>query len=58
MSYSTLKLSKNPVKANLDAQYALLEGNPNLPESDEITMIEPFDFLMCGSTAWVKFTFA
>lgn len=53
-----LKASKNPFKANLDAQYAVLDGNPNFPESEEITIIFPFECLIWGRTAWVRFTFA
>lgn len=51
MSYYVRKAQKNPFKANFDAQYAVLDGNPNFPESDEITIIFPFDCLMYGSTA-------
>lgn len=46
MSSYVLKASKNPFKANFEAQYAVLDGSPNFPESDEITMIFPFECLI------------
>lgn len=55
---SVLKLSKKPVTANLEAQYAVLEGSPNFPEREEITTILPLDLLIRGSANLVKYTFA
>lgn len=46
ISSYVLRASKNPFKANFDAQYAVLDGSPNFPESDEMTMIFPFELLM------------
>lgn len=58
LSYSVLKLSIKPVKANLEAQYADLSGKPILPEKELMTTIIPLLFFKAFNANLVKYTLA
>lgn len=47
-SISIRKLSKKPVTANFELQYAVLKGSPSSPDIELITKIYPYDYSKYG----------
>ena len=57
-SVSVRRLSKKPVRANFEAQYAVLDGKPNFPEREETTIIFPPVRAIKGKAKRARYTLA